>query len=294
MKPLRNRIQAAVLDQGVPLHIIEKDYALSYILAGISAHPVIKDALVFKGGTALKKLFFGDYRFSEDLDFSAHDSPQGESLENALNEVVDEASRQMSSYGPFTTQLERYLEREPHPHGQEAFIIRIQFPWHPSPLCRVKVEITFDEPVLMDPERRKLIHGYEEVLDCNVGCYRLEEIIAEKLRTLLQTHEKLVARGWNRPRARDYYDLWRILKEFSHNLDCDQIPGLLEHKSAHRGVSYQSLDDFFSDELVSEANRHWESNLRPMVAELPECKEVLDHLRALLVALLPGLDSTSP
>ena len=290
MRPLRHRIRDAAHRQEIPQQVIEKDYVLSYILAGISTHPAIKDVFVFKGGTALRKLFFGDYRFSEDLDFSASNSPKGKQLESALREAVDKASRLILAHGPFTVELERYLEREPHPHGQEAFTIRVQFPWHPSPLCRLKVEITHDEPVLVEPEKRRLIHGYEEDLPCDICCYRLEEIIAEKLRALLQTHQKLVIRGWNRPRTRDYYDLWRILDEFGDGLDCEQIGTLLERKSAHRGVSFRSLNDFFSDELVSEAHRHWDTNLGPFVTKLPECQEVLNRLRMLLRELLPGLD----
>jgi predicted nucleotidyltransferase component of viral defense system len=99
---------------------------------------------------------------------------------------------------------------------------------------------------------------------------------------LLQTHQKLITRGWNRPRARDYYDLWRILTEFSHNLNYKTINRLLQKKCIHRGVMYDSLLDFFSDELVSEAHKHWDSNLRPFVKDLPECQHVLDQLRILL------------
>jgi uncharacterized protein (TIGR02284 family) len=51
---------------------------------------------------------------------------------------------------------------------------------------------------------RPLIHGYGEDLNVQVPSYRLEEIITEKMRSLLQTHKKLVVRGWNRPRARDH------------------------------------------------------------------------------------------
>lgn len=51
--------------------MIERDYALGYVLAGMAKEPALADSLAFKGGTALRKLFFGDYRFSEDLDFSA-------------------------------------------------------------------------------------------------------------------------------------------------------------------------------------------------------------------------------
>ena len=107
MRPLRLRIRAVSQRQGTPQQVIEKDYVLSYIIAGISSHSRLKDVLVFKGGTALKKLFFGEYRFSEDLDFSADNSPKGEKLEGALRETVDEAHRLLSLHGPFSIQLER-------------------------------------------------------------------------------------------------------------------------------------------------------------------------------------------
>jgi hypothetical protein len=283
MRPLRNRIHDAAVKQKIPQLVIEKDYAISYILAGIASQQILNEILIFKGGTALKKLFFGDYRFSEDLDFSAKNNLlAGDTLENILQEAVVESSRLISEYGKFHIDIERYVEREPHPKGQEAFTIRVKFPWYPEKLCRIKIEITYDEPVLLKPLKQKLIHGYEESLNVNIYCYCLEEIISEKLRTLLQTHQKLITRGWNRPRARDYYDLWRILTEFSHNLNYKTINRLLQKKCIHRGVKYKSLLDFFSDELVSEAHKHWDSNLRPFVKELPECQYVLDQLRILL------------
>jgi predicted nucleotidyltransferase component of viral defense system len=289
MKPLRLRIRDAARSQGIPQDVIEKDYALSYILAGIYSNRGLGSSLVFKGGTALKKLYFGEYRFSEDLDFSANESPMGERLESSLRDAVDEARRLMSAHGPFTVQIERYLEREPHPHAQDAFTIRVRFPWHPVPLCRIKVEVTHDEPILLGPRQRRLLHGYDEELRCDVYCYSLEEIVAEKLRTLLQTHQKLVARGWNRPRARDYYDLWRILLDFNEELDKGLIGRILEHKNAHRGVSLLSLNDLFTHELVSEASRHWNSNLGPFVVELPAFDMVMERLKTVLPELLPEL-----
>ncbi len=51
-------------------NIIEKDYALGWLLVGISNHPQLKSSWVFKGGTCLKKCYFETYRFSEDLDFT--------------------------------------------------------------------------------------------------------------------------------------------------------------------------------------------------------------------------------
>jgi len=54
---------------GVRDQQIEKDYILSWILFGIAKHEQLSKAIVFKGGTVLKKVYFEDYRFSEDLDF---------------------------------------------------------------------------------------------------------------------------------------------------------------------------------------------------------------------------------
>lgn len=55
---------------GVRDQQIEKDYILSWILFGVSNHEQLARAIVFKGGTVLKKVYFKDYRFSEDLDFT--------------------------------------------------------------------------------------------------------------------------------------------------------------------------------------------------------------------------------
>lgn len=52
---------------------IEKDYVLSWILQGISQHQNLAKCIIFKGGTVLKKVYFEDYRFSEDLDFTLLD-----------------------------------------------------------------------------------------------------------------------------------------------------------------------------------------------------------------------------
>ena len=59
---------------GVRDQQIEKDYILSWILQGIAQHEQLAKAIVFKGGTVLKKVYFEEYRFSEDLDFTLLDN----------------------------------------------------------------------------------------------------------------------------------------------------------------------------------------------------------------------------
>src|SRR5262249_295953 len=51
-------------------HVVEKDYVLGWMLAGIYGHEELAESWVCKGGTGLKKCFFETYRFSEDLDFT--------------------------------------------------------------------------------------------------------------------------------------------------------------------------------------------------------------------------------
>lgn len=50
--------------------VIEKDYLLGWLLAGIGRHPALADSWVFKGGTCLRKCYYETFRFSEDLDFT--------------------------------------------------------------------------------------------------------------------------------------------------------------------------------------------------------------------------------
>jgi predicted nucleotidyltransferase component of viral defense system len=66
----RAEILAASTDLGLEPRVVEKDYVLGWLLAGIYAHEALAPAWVFKGGTCLKKCFFETYRFSEDLDFT--------------------------------------------------------------------------------------------------------------------------------------------------------------------------------------------------------------------------------
>lgn len=52
------------------IDIIEKDYHLHRLLHSISENRLLKESLVFKGGTCLVKAYAGYYRFSEDIDFT--------------------------------------------------------------------------------------------------------------------------------------------------------------------------------------------------------------------------------
>lgn len=67
LRPLRLRMATAARAVGKPQSVLEKDYALSYLLAGIAAVSALRESLVFKGGTSLRKVYFPGYRSSEGL-----------------------------------------------------------------------------------------------------------------------------------------------------------------------------------------------------------------------------------
>ena len=71
--PIITRQQFEIINRKTlryPLQIAEKDYFLALVMLIISQSN-LREKLVFKGGTALQHCYLGQYRFSEDLDFSS-------------------------------------------------------------------------------------------------------------------------------------------------------------------------------------------------------------------------------
>ncbi len=292
MRPLRTRLQEARRRPNIPWEALERDYLQSWVLAGLTQVPALRDTLVFKGGTALKKCYFGDYRFSEDLDFSAlEEVPTGDEMEMLVGESCETAVRLLDEYAPVKIICERYTERKPHPGGQEAFILRAQFPWHRRPQTRVMIEVTVDESILRSPENRRVIHAYGEPLNVEIPVYSLEEIIAEKLRAILQQAARLKTHDWIRSRARDYYDLWCVLGTFGDRMELADFDLLLREKCAVRDVSFTGPNDFFDERMLVNVEETWEQWLGPLVSDLPAFETVLGALRPRVAKLVPA-DST--
>ncbi len=287
MRPLRTRLEQARKRTGLPWEVLERDYVLSWILAGISRQERLRETLVFKGGTALKKCYFGDYRFSEDLDFSGLAGvPVGSAMEAAIDSVCRTASQLLDEYAPVRMVWERYTQRDPHPAGQEAFSIRAQLPWQRTPQTRALVEVAVDEPLLKAPSYRRVMHDYGEPIEAQVQLYALEEIMAEKLRAILQQRRMLEQRGWSRSRARDYYDLWRILQAYQDRLDLTDFGRLVQAKCEVRGVRFQGADDFFDAPMLAYVEKTWSQWLGHLVPELPIFAKVMGELRPQIATIL--------
>ncbi len=268
----------------VQQYIVEKDYALSYLLAAIVSTYGLGENLVLKGGTALKKLYFADYRFSEDLDYSTRVMGSIKQIDSLMETVVHSMGELLNERGPFQVALEPLLLKQPHPGDQKAYLVRVQFPEQRQSLCRLKVEITVDEPILTPVEIHPVLHGFTEEMIASIPVYSLSEITAEKLRALLQSKARLHERGWGASRVcRDYYDLWNLLHV--PDLKSSDLLPLLAEKCVARDVSYKSPNDFVSEDLLDIAAAEWAQQLLPFVPDAPPAEELLPQVRSFILSI---------
>ena len=287
MKPLRPRLEEVRQRLGIRWEVLERDYLLSWVLAGINAVPELRETLVFKGGTALKKCYFGNYRFSEDLDFSGRAGvPTGDTMEELMCQACEATQEMLAEYADVELACGRYAENNPHPGGQEAFRILGRLPWHRRLDTPVKVEVTVDELILWPVAQREVMHEYGEALQVEVLTYSLEEVVAEKLRAILQQVDRIESRGWSRTRARDFYDLWSVLGTYREELDLTDFGDQLHEKCRLRHVDFADPEDFFDPRIVGNVQLEWERSLGPLVPELPAFATVVNELRPQVSALL--------
>ncbi len=76
-------------DDGVPLVNVEKDYVMGWLLWGIYNYPEMGRNLVLKGGNCLRKVYFPDTRFSDDLDLTAYDLRSERVFHDHLDELCN-------------------------------------------------------------------------------------------------------------------------------------------------------------------------------------------------------------
>lgn len=283
IRPFDVRVAAVVRASRAPHDVVLKDYALSYLLAGIHSTPDLAAVMAFKGGTALRKCFFRGYRFSEDLDFTLRDRWEADRVEDALQRAAAAAVELTAPYGRFGFTVEKTNHREEHPFGQIDLRVRVDYPTGAS--LPIKVEITRDEPILLPLLRLNLIHLFQdEELEAEVFCYSLEEIAMEKLRAFLQARQYLERREWLN-RARDLYDLAQLWSQEEFQVGWASLREPLRQKAEARGVDFAGPDDFRDERVLRVYQQQWEPRLRGFVPQLPAFEEARAALDQVLAAL---------
>lgn len=248
-------IQQKARKVGVRDQQIEKDYVLSWILQGIANHEQISQELVFKGGTVLKKIYFKDYRFSEDLDFTL--------LKNDIsNDKLFEWFSEVFEYIKEAANIPlEIVTRNEHQDGGINFYISYKGPLGGlGAQKRVKVDISRSEKLSFQPVSKTVILEYTDQEDHRLLCYSLEEVLIEKLRSVMQ-----------RMQARDFYDIWYLLEIHKVNLE------FLTNEFKEKCESKELNPEDFHRKLVQRIPQYkarWKKSMNQQIHNLPSFEQV--------------------
>jgi len=257
-------IQQKAREAGVRDQQIEKDYVLSWILYGISRNDELAKSIVFKGGTVLKKVYFEDYRFSEDLDFTLLDS-------KIANEQIFQWFNGTFGFIKEASNIPlAIIDNDEHEDGGINFYIS-----YVGPLGgqgnnkRVKVDISRSEELVFEPIIKDVITDYPDLDDHQLLCYPLEEVLVEKMRSVIQ-----------RMQARDFYDIWYLLEV--EGMDVDFYIGEFNSKCESKGLQAADFPKKLAERLPQYKGR-WQSSLSEQIKDLPGFdkieREVLRQLK---------------
>jgi len=189
---------------------VEQDLIVCRAVVEIFRHPVLSERLVFRGGTALHKLYFNpSRRYSEDIDLVQIEAgpvgPIFDSLRESLEPLLGKPRRKQ---GPGVVTLTYRMESEIPPI---------------TPL-KLKVEINSREhfAVLGVQRKRFSLDSPWSTVSCDVATFCLEELLGTKMRALYQ-----------RRKGRDLFDLWLGLTE--GQADPQRIVECFRRYMAHGG-----------------------------------------------------------
>jgi len=236
--------------------VLDKDWVLGHFLNAMFEIESIKNNFVFKGGTCLKKCYFSDYRYSEDLDFTLLD--KNFIIDKELINKIISISTKNSGASFYLKQIKPQIHKD-IPQGYEVTIVFWGADHKPNqsilPVERwqtkIKIDVSFSEKILLQPKQKQIFHSYSDFNKINnkVPVYPINEIASEKIRALMQ-----------RNRPRDIYDLYFLSQKISSK-DYSAIHDLLLQKSKDKMLDCCKIDSFVNPLKARKNKRAWESSL---------------------------------
>lgn len=252
-------IQLKARELGVRDQQIEKDYVISWILKGISQHDHLSKNIVFKGGTVLKKIYFKDYRYSEDLDFTLiNNEITNDQIYEWFNEtfvfVREEANipLEIPDHQSFSGE---------HGPGVINFYIGYVGPLGgQGSNKKVKVDISTSETLQFKPLIKTSFLQYSDLTEHQLLCYSLEEILIEKMRSVMQ-----------RMQARDFYDIWYLLE--IHGIKGEHYMSQFINKCICKGINPSDFHKKLLDRMPQYKGR-WKTSMSEQIKDLPDFEQV--------------------
>ena len=255
-------LHRAAAREGLRFDQAEKDYLILWILSSLVMGLDDPTRWVFKGGTCLRHCYYAGYRFSEDMDFSCRSG--NENLEESVA-ILTRAARILED----KTGMEITVKAAQESAGQKQLEIPIHYSRgrpRRQGLPAVRVHLTFDEPILTPTEVCRVEPLFSDLTSFRLVAYSKIEIVAEKLRALLQQQEK-----W--PRPRDLYDLWYVLCHKAEKLPGRELREIFARKCAVRNAE-PDLHRLTSENLREWNREAWKNQLAPMMKSVPDYEMV--------------------
>ena len=251
--------------------VVEKDYVLGWMLAGIARHSATAGNWIFKGGTCLKKCVIETYRFSEDLDFTLMPGAEytAVGITAILREITTDVTEMSGIQFPATeirvkTRQDRF--GRPTFEASIGYIGPMAVPGPP----KIRLDLTIHEPVLRPVERRAVFHPYPDALpeDLRVSTYAVAELVAEKTRALCE-----------RSRPRDLYDVVLLGPSLLTRDDAHALREVAREKFFAKQMSLPTIADVVrltssAEELRSE----WGNMLGHQLPAIPLLDDFLARL----------------
>ncbi len=265
-------------------HVVEKDYVLGWMLAGISNHPDLRNSWIFKGGTCLKKCFFETYRFSEDLDFTLTDPAHLDDafLKKTFAEIGAWIYEQTGIEVPANLQA---FDIYTNPRGSISCQGKISYrgPVASRDLPRIKLDLTADERVVLAPLRVSVFHPYTDAPGegMEVLAYAYEELFAEKVRALAE-----------RTRPRDLYDVINLFRNAEARPAAAAMLDVLRQKCEFKGISVPALANL--EPHRAELENLWQNMLAHQLPTLPPYQAFWDELPSFFEWLMGGVAPIVP
>ena len=286
----RSEIIRLAGELGLQPRVVEKDYVLGWVLAGIARDEALSRAWLFKGGTCLKKCFFETYRFSEDLDFTVIEPAQLD------RDFLIGRFKALATWLYDTTGIELPAEllrfdvydlKTGGRAGEGRIAYRGPIAPRGGDLPRIKIDLTADEHVVLPSVIRPVTHPYSDVPADGITtrCYAFEELFGEKVRALAQ-----------RARPRDLYDVINLFRHGDFRNAAAVIRDVVSQKCRFKQIPFPTFEGLASahPELVGE----WANMLGHQLPSLPPVDLFWDALpeffRWLTGAMIPQLLPSHP
>lgn len=257
------------------------------VLAAIGLSPSLKENLVLKGG-AVMALAFKSNRVTGDVDFTAIAEPAGfsDTIAEELNERLPRTAIRIG-YPQLLCRVQS-VRKMPRPVNFEeydfpALRLRIASAARGTNEERRLQQGKATRVVDMEVSFRDQVYAFQELLldgpGIAVRAFSLHELIAEKLRALLQQPHR------NRNRRQDVYDIAFLIE--ANDIDASDkalIYETLLKKCKSHGIDPKadSMDD---PEVRQRAQKEWHTLGLELGDDLPDFDERFELMQSLYVSL---------